>query len=144
MVIVSIGLALAFMILTGYLLRLVVHGMVPTGTIISVFVPLGPCGQSGYAILLIGQFFRGILPLEESSSVVLSSSIAGEAINIFCTCVSFVLWSFATMWLVFALLAIQHVLRMNSKIPFKVPFWGLIFPNVSRSSPWSSCFRYKS
>ena len=34
-----------------------------------------------------------------------------------------------TMWVIFAFLSIQNVIR-KTPIPFKVPFWGLIFPNV--------------
>ena len=57
---VTIGLSLALMILTIYLMRLIIHGL-PRGTsTLSVFLPLGPTGQSGYAILLIGQNINNI------------------------------------------------------------------------------------
>lgn len=42
---VTIGLTLALMMLNIYLLRLVLHGLPPGATIISVFLPLGPTGQ---------------------------------------------------------------------------------------------------
>ena len=45
-VLVTIGITLALMMLTIYLLRLIVHGLPPTATIISVFLPLGPTGMS--------------------------------------------------------------------------------------------------
>ena len=45
-------------------------------------------------------------------------------------CAGMVLWSLATMWLIYALLAVGEVLR-KTRFPFKQAFWGLIFPNVS-------------
>ena len=128
-VMVAIGLALAFMILTMYFLRLIVYGVPQGASVISVFIPLGPMGQGGYSILLLGQGYRSILPLKNNSQV-LTDSVTGETINVICVCVAFVLWSLATMWLLYAILAVQEVLR-QAWFPIKLPFWGLIFPTVS-------------
>lgn len=128
-VMVTIGLSLALMMLTFYLLRLIVFGLPPSATIISVFLPLGPTGQAGYSILLIGQYFKSALPLSSGSSEFLRGTTAGEMINVLCICVAYVLWSLASMWFLFAILGIGSVVR-KTRIPFKVPFWGLIFPNV--------------
>jgi tellurite resistance protein TehA-like permease len=129
--ILSIGLSLALMILTIYLTRLVLHGFPQGLSIVSSFMPLGPCGQAGFAVLLIGQFMKEILPVPGSRSPFLGSAQAGEAIFVLCVCISFILWAFATMWLVYALLGIQHILR-RTRISFELAFWGMIFPNVSR------------
>ena len=128
-VLVFIGLGLALMILTMYLLRLIIHGVPPNANVLSVFIPLGPMGQGGYSILLLGQGFRSVLPLQNNSQV-LSDSRTGDIINVLCICVAFVLWALATMWLLYALLAVQEVLR-RGLFPFKLTVWGLIFPNVS-------------
>lgn len=130
---VTVGLSLALMILTIYLLRLITHGIPPGGTVLSVFLPLGPTGQSGYAVLLIGQGFSTLFPPMSGDSQFLQLSkgnSAGMVLDIVCTCIAFVLWSLATMWILYALLAIYSGLR-SSKIVFRVNFWGLIFPNVS-------------
>ncbi|KAG9220610.1 hypothetical protein CCMSSC00406_0003709 [Pleurotus cornucopiae] len=123
---VTIGLSLAFMLLTVYLLRLIVYGIPPGPTVISAFLPLGPMGQAGFSILLAGQAFEAILPYGDDGF--LSSPTAGNVINVICTCVSFALWCLTTMWVIYALLAVQEVLR-KGRFPFKLPFWGLIFPN---------------
>lgn len=127
---VSIGLGLAFMILTMYLLRLIVYGLPPGASILSVFIPLGPMGQGGFSILLLGQGYKSLFPLSHSNSQVLSNSATGETINVVCICLAIVLWSLASMWLSYALLALLEVLP-TTRFPFKLPFWGLIFPNVS-------------
>ncbi|TFK44681.1 voltage-dependent anion channel [Crucibulum laeve] len=125
---VGVGLTLALMILTVYLLRLIVHGLPQGGTIMSAFLPLGPTAQSGFAVLLIGQNFQSLLPYNSNSPDFLSSTVAGEVIYVICTCISFFLWSLASMWIVFAVLGIQHVARKTS-VPFRLAFWGLVFPN---------------
>lgn len=126
---VIIGLTLALMILTIYLLRLIVYGLPPGATILSVFLPLGPTAQSGFAVLLIGQNFKSLLPLDHGTSDVLRSSFTGDAINVTCICTAFLLWSLASMWIIYALLAVHEVTR-QTRFPFKLPFWGLVFPNV--------------
>jgi len=136
---VTIGISLATMMLTIYLLRLIIYGLPPTATIISVFLPLGPTGQAGFSILLIGQSYKALLPVDNVNSIGSNPSTTGEIVHIVCICLAFVLWSFATMWLLYALLAVLDVLR-SARVPFKVPFWGLIFPNVCRNLT-SICYR---
>ncbi|KAI0051902.1 C4-dicarboxylate transporter/malic acid transport protein, partial [Auriscalpium vulgare] len=125
---VAIGLTLAFMILTLYLLRLIVHGPPPGASVVSSFVPLGPMGQAGFSVLLIGQALRGFLPVQGSTSLFLGDARVGEIVYVACVCIAFVLWALATMWLAFALLGIQNVVR-RTRFPFRIPFWGMIFPN---------------
>lgn len=126
--ILSIGLALALMILTIYFTRLVLHGFPQGLSIVSSFMPLGPCGQAGFSVLLIGQFMKETLPVPGSRSAFLGSVHAGDVVFVLCVCISFILWAFATMWLVYALLGIQHILR-RTRISFELAFWGMIFPN---------------
>ena len=129
--ILSIGLALALMILTIYFARLVLHGFPQGLSIVSSFIPLGPCGQAGFSVLIIGQFMKETLPVPGSISPFLGSAQVGEIVFVLCVCISFILWAFATMWLVYALLGIQHILH-RTRISFELAFWGMIFPNVSR------------
>ena len=126
---VTVGLSLALMILNIYLMRLIVHGLPHGSSTLSAFLPLGPTGQSGYAILLIGQNINKLLPFP-SQSTFLNSSSTGSAVEAMSICVSFLLWSLATMWLLYALLAVYSGL-WQSRIAFKVSFWGLVFPNVT-------------
>ena len=127
---VTAGLTLALMILTVYLMRLVFHGLPSGRTVLSVFLPLGPTGQSGYAILLIGQNVNKLLPFASRSYTFLNSTSTGAVVEVVCICVSFLLWSLATMWILYALLAVYSGLR-RSRIAFAVSFWGLVFPNVT-------------
>ncbi|KAH8083777.1 voltage-dependent anion channel [Cristinia sonorae] len=127
-VMLAAGEAMAFMLLTIYFFRLIVHGIPQGGSVISTFIPLGPMSQGGYSFLLLGSGFRSVLPLKYDSSDFLISPHTGEIIDVFCICLAVVLWSIATMWLLFALLAVYEILS-REKFVFKLPTWGLIFPN---------------
>lgn len=129
-VLVTIGEALAMMILTVYLFRLIIHGIPQGSAVISAFIPLGPMSQGGYSIILLGSGFRSILPLSYGNSEFLRSSATGETIYVVCVCLGIALWALATMWLVYALLAVWEGL-VQERFPFKLPLWGLVFPNVS-------------
>jgi tellurite resistance protein TehA-like permease len=135
---VVIGLSLALMMLTTYLLRLIIYGLPSGPTVLSVFLPLGPTGQAGFAVLLIGQNFKSLLPFQDGSDF-LRSNTSGDIIYNFCVCISFLLWCVASMWIVYALLAVQHVVR-GGRFPFKLPWWGLVFPNVRTYFFSMTCF----
>lgn len=57
-----IGLAMSFMVITMYLLRLIAYGLPPKGFIVSKFLPLGPLGQvwtiCAHKIIDDGDYFR--------------------------------------------------------------------------------------
>jgi tellurite resistance protein TehA-like permease len=123
-----IGVGAALMLNVLYILRLIVHGPPPGSAVMTSFLPLGPSGQGGFGILLIGQTFRTLLPLNYGHSEFLRLSSTGETINAICIVISMTLWAMGFMWLCLALLGVQDVYR-HSRIPFEVTFWGLIFPN---------------
>ncbi|EJD03267.1 uncharacterized protein FOMMEDRAFT_123503 [Fomitiporia mediterranea MF3/22] len=130
MALVSIGITLAIAVFTIYLHRLIVHGLPEGVTIFSAFLPLGPLGQSGYAFLLLGEICRDTFPLTGGDPVmnVFANELTPHIIYVLAWVVSFALWSFATCWLLLAILALGDVLKRNS-LPFKITFWGMIFPN---------------
>ncbi|TDL24281.1 hypothetical protein BD410DRAFT_115754 [Rickenella mellea] len=126
-VLVVTGLAIALMMLTIYLHRLIVYGLPEGITIFSAFLPLGPMGQGGYSILVMGQLFRELQPLQ-GNEVLLTDPTTAQIINVICFCAAFVLWSLATGWLILAVLALSETL-LTTRIPFKITFWGMVFPN---------------
>jgi tellurite resistance protein TehA-like permease len=130
----SVGLGLASAILVVYLCRLVLYGF-PAGSagVLSACVPLGPMGQAGVAVLLLGEGARTLLPVAGSRSPFLSSAHAGECVYAFCVCAALALWALATLWLGYALLSIQYNVRRMGAPPFQLAYWGLIFPNVCAS-----------
>ncbi|KAG9316478.1 voltage-dependent anion channel-domain-containing protein [Chiua virens] len=126
---VVIGLALTMMNLTVYLLRTITFGYAKGPFILSIFFPLGPCGQGAYALLLIGSGFKAILPLTYGETDgLLRQSSTGEIIDVICFVIAFALWTFGSMWLMAALLGLWYSLR-RARVPFRLTFWSMIFPN---------------
>lgn len=131
MALVTIGITLATAVFTIYLHRLIVFGLPEGITIFSAFLPLGPLGQSGYAFLLLGEVCRDMFPLQgDSVANIFMNVYTPHIIYVLAWVVAFALWSFATCWLLLGVLALGDVLRKKT-FPFKITFWGMIFPNVS-------------
>ncbi|EIN11985.1 hypothetical protein PUNSTDRAFT_62362 [Punctularia strigosozonata HHB-11173 SS5] len=123
----AIGLSLALMLITIYLMRLCIHGAPDMDLILSVFVTLGPLGQGGYSLLVNGQIMGQTIVLPLGNNV---STAAGEAIYAVCVCGAYVLWSMGIAWILIACLSIySRAARQRIRIPFSVAYWGLIFPN---------------
>ena len=129
MALVTIGLVLAIMVFTIYLHRLIVHGLPQGISIFSAYLPLGPLGQSGYAILLMGEICRQLFPIQGPDTSIFTDSMTPHVLYVCAWTMSFALWSLATAWLLLALMALGDTL-VKVNLPFKITFWGMIFPNV--------------
>lgn len=124
-----IGISLALMVIVIYLQRLILHGLPQGLFIFSVYLPLGPLGQSGYAFLTMGQTAHMFFPLSSGGPMnVFADSSAPHVIYAFAWIISFALWALATAWVALAVLALADTLRKGF-LPFKITFWGMIFPN---------------
>jgi len=124
---VLIGLSLAIMVITVYLLRLIIHGPPDPSLILSAFITLGPLGQGGYSLLVNGQNLSDLLPLHIQSDFP-QSPLAGQMIFAACFSGAYVLWSMGICWIIIAVCSIGHV-RRTQDLPFGMAYWGLIFPN---------------
>ncbi|KIJ39926.1 hypothetical protein M422DRAFT_32525 [Sphaerobolus stellatus SS14] len=124
---VILGISLSLMVLTLYLRRLFIEGLPDAGAVLSSFLPLGPCGQAGYSLLLAGNNFVAILP--KGNGEVLSDELAGRVLNIICFFCAFVLWCLTIWWLACAVFAVIYTVSVGHKLIFKLPFWGIVFPN---------------
>lgn len=114
------GLPLAFVVLAIYFHRLAIYKLPPNEVLVSVFLPLGPLGQGGYAIMQLGRLAMKVFP--ETGTL---HPFAGDVLYIVGFGVAIVLWGFGLVWLFFALGAILG----RGKLPFNMGWWGLTFPN---------------
>ncbi|TFY74731.1 hypothetical protein EWM64_g9281 [Hericium alpestre] len=126
-ILLAIGLSFVFMAVTILLLRLIIYGHPPGISVISTILPIGAFAQPGVSVLYIGQNFAALLPVAGSTSPFLGSEAAGKTVYFVCVGIAVVLWAMTTAWLVIGLLAMQTEIRKHA-VPFKLPFWGLIFP----------------
>lgn len=113
------GVPLAFIVLAMYFHRLTIYKLPPNEVIVSVFLPLGPMGQGGYAIMQLGTMAMKVFP--ETSTLHPS---AGSILYVLGFGVAIVMWGFGLVWLVFALGAVLG----RRRFPFNMGWWGFTFP----------------
>lgn len=114
----GMGMSLAMVVLVMYFHRLTVHKLPPRELIVSVFLPLGPVGQGGFAIQQLGKVARDIFPT--TGSLIPG---AGDTLYTMGFIVALILWGYGLVWLFFALASISR-----SRFPFNMGWWGFTFP----------------
>ncbi|KAF7292763.1 hypothetical protein MIND_01174800 [Mycena indigotica] len=114
------GLSIAFMVITAYLLRLLLHGPPDTSLILASFIPLGPMGQGGFSLLLIAEYLS-------TRNVDLGPLISPSAVASVAFCLAWTLWSLGLFWLGMTLCMIYASVRQK-RVPYSIGYWGMIFP----------------
>lgn len=115
------GVPLAMAILVIYFQRLTVHKLPPPEVIVSVFLPLGPLGQGGFAFMQLGKVASHVFP--ETHTLDIAGSNAGEILYVMGWLTALIMWGFGIVWLFFALASIRR-----SKFSFNMGWWGFTFP----------------
>lgn len=118
------GVPLAMAVLVIYFQRLTIYKLPPREVIVSVFLPLGPLGQGGFAIMQLGKVSLRIFPMTNTLPAVVSTGgRPGEILYVLGWVVALVMWGFGIVWLFFAVASISR-----SKFPFNMGWWGFTFP----------------
>ena len=114
----GMGVPMAMLALTVYFQRLAVHKLPSKEVIVSVFLPLGPLGQGGFAAMELGKMALQIFPKTQTLH-----PDAGAILYVLGWAVAMVMWGFGFLWLLYALASITR-----SKFPFNMGWWGFTFP----------------
>ncbi|KIM99190.1 hypothetical protein OIDMADRAFT_201827 [Oidiodendron maius Zn] len=115
------GVPLAMVVLVVYFQRLTMHKLPPREVIVSVFLPLGPLGQGGFALMQLGKVALTTFPVTDT--LVVPSGHAGEILYVVGWMMALIMWGFGLVWLFFALASITR-----SRFPFNMGWWGFTFP----------------
>lgn len=99
---VLIGLGLALMMITIYLLRLIVYGPPDISLALSAFVVLGPLGQGGYALLVGGENVALLFPAVVGARQMPASPLVGQMVYTVAFCAAYALFSIGICWAVIA------------------------------------------
>jgi len=117
------GVPLAMVILVMYFHRLTVHRLPPREIIVSVFLPLGPLGQGGFAIMQLGKVAWTLFP--QTNSLRIGES--GKILYVVGFGLALVMWGYGLVWLFFALASISR-----SKFPFNMVRLTVLRNNKAR------------
>ena len=80
-------------ILVMYFHRLIVHKLPPREVIVSVFLPLGPLGQGGFAIMQRGKVAMKTFPV--TGTLGQKTTNSGEILYVVGWLIALVMWGFA-------------------------------------------------
>lgn len=128
------GFPIAFLLMAIYFQRLSVHHLPPRAAIVSVLLPLGPCGQGSFAIL---QFSKVIRQLATTTGTGLGNASSYDAdtqimmANAIYACtipVALIIWGVGFFWLVIAVASIIKIGISTERFPFNMGWWGFTFP----------------
>ncbi|KAF7970464.1 hypothetical protein HWV62_23869 [Athelia sp. TMB] len=137
----GIGLLLAAMIMAIYFQRLAVHHLPARDVIISTFLPLGPCGQGGYALIELspcseqftqqGRNAMTLFPLlaaaHPNNEAYASLAAVGGAMYGAALVSGLMLWGLGLWWLFHAVVTVSsHYVTYD--IAFNMGAWGVTFP----------------
>ncbi len=111
------GVPLALVVLVIYFQRLTLHALPPREVIVSVFLPLGPLGQGGFAIQNLG--LVAVQVFAKTGTLQSTTTNAGEILYVLGWLVATVMWGFGLVWLFFAAASITR-----SRFPFNMGWWG--------------------
>lgn len=131
--VLGIGLPLALLILVLYFQRLLLFKSPPRDVIISVFLPLGPCGQGGEACLHLGRVALHLFPVistPAASSGVPQLFSVGQALYGAGLISAMLLFGLGIWWLAIGAFTIVRELK-RGKLGFNMGWWGLTFPFAS-------------
>ena len=115
----GIGVPLALTVIVMYYQRLTLHKIPSSEVIVSVFLPLGPLGFGGYAILNLGKLSAKVFPLTGSID-----PMAGRIAYVMGFFVALIMWGYGIIYLAFALASIYK----SKPFPFNMGWWGFTFP----------------
>jgi tellurite resistance protein TehA-like permease len=115
------GVPLAMAVLVIYFQRLTLHALPPREVIVSVFLPLGPLGQGGFAIMNLGSVALRIFA--KTGTLQSSTTNFAEILYVLGWLVATIMWGFGLVWLFFAAASITR-----SQFPFNMGWWGFTFP----------------
>ena len=113
----GLGIPLALFTLVLYYHRLTMHKIPPLAVISTVFLPLGPLGEGGFAIMKIGEVALTVFP--QTGTIIPS---AGQIVYVFGFLTALLMWGFGLAWLFWALASFGR-----SKSPFNMGWWGIVF-----------------
>lgn len=112
----SCGEGLALGVIAVYFWKLVSHSVPPSAAIVSTFLPVGPLGQGGFGIVIMGR-------LVDDFNLA-GDPVVSRIVRFMGTVVGLALLGFGTFWIIIALWSTgRHFPRR-----FSVGWWASTFP----------------
>lgn len=134
------GVPLACFVMALWLYRTAVHGVPAAAALPSVFLPLGPCGQGSFGIILLGRTIRKLAYTHDVGMTIappglidsISNARIADAVYAGGIVTGMILWGLGLCWYLLAFGLIFDHLRKDRDFfhhsKFSVGLWALTFP----------------
>ncbi|ORY73240.1 voltage-dependent anion channel-domain-containing protein [Leucosporidium creatinivorum] len=127
----GVGLLIACGLMVIYFQRLAVHHLPPRELIVSTFLPLGPCGQGGFALIELGRIALDLLPklaaLHPHRTEMQELSQLGPALLGSGLMSGMLLWGLGIWWMFVAVVSVgSHYI--GKTVAFNMGWWAFTFP----------------
>ncbi|KAL8287108.1 hypothetical protein RQP46_004114 [Phenoliferia psychrophenolica] len=121
------GLGPALLVQALYFQRLAIYKSPPMATIVSVFLPIGPCGQSAFAFLQLAAALRRVHAIDGKGLGGSATDVTG-AIYALSFLAALFMMGMGFFWLVIAIATSLDLARRPGGFPFNMGWWGFTFP----------------
>lgn len=101
--------------------RLSMHSLPPPEAIVSMFLPVAPLGQGGYAIMQLGKVAAEVFP--KNGVLGKMGANSGEILYVTGWILGYIMWANGLAWIFFALASLSR-----RKFAFNIGWWGFTFP----------------
>ncbi|EIM20488.1 hypothetical protein WALSEDRAFT_39915 [Wallemia mellicola CBS 633.66] len=131
-ILLGMGVPMSLIVLANYTSRLMLFKIPPAAVISSTFIPIGPCGQSAYAILKLARNLtdianeRGLVPFTSVEDPELAK-FAASALQTASIPFALIIWGFGCLWLALAIISFFDTM-ISKRIPINLSLWGCTFP----------------
>jgi tellurite resistance protein TehA-like permease len=114
------GVPVALFFITMWIHRTIIGGVPSAAALPTLFLPLGPCGQGSYGIILLGHVTRNLAYTHNIGFTILPEGISSpdamlriaDAVYASCLVTGLILWGLALVWYTVAMtITIDHGLR---------------------------------
>lgn len=132
-IMVGSGFGLAMLTIGMFYARLTIHKIPPAALVVTIFLPLGPCGQAAFALLRLSSALLQITETSGSAFVGLSMATPMDArimalgVNGMSIALALMIWGLGLAWVIIAV-GLLTDLWIVSKLNFNLGWWGFIFP----------------
>jgi C4-dicarboxylate transporter/malic acid transport protein len=113
----GISLLASLIIIPQIWSRLVQHKVGPAAMVPTLWIVLGPLGQSVTAASNLGKVAAHVLPAPYGTGATVAALLYGIPV-----------WGFAMVWLVLAAAITLHTARAPGRLPFALTWWSFTFP----------------
>lgn len=126
------GFPISVLVMAIYFQRLAIHHLPPRAAIVSVFLPLGPCGQGSFALLQFAKVVRQLAidtgvglgngaMFDSETQIMMANAIYAGTIPI-----ALVIWGMGFFWFTVAIASVVKIGFSEERFPFNMGWWSVL------------------